>query len=380
MDKTPAYLPEIDLLRGVAVLLVIFHHLSEPTFGILQPWVPEVLTETWTGVDIFFVISGFVIYRSLRENGFEAGDKRPSLRAVGHFFWRRFWRIFPAAFFWAVIPLAVVVAAGGFSATTTPEKIWDNFRSIVTLTFNYDLVYTKDNSVLLGPYWSLIVEEHFYLLLPWLLLLLPGRRSRILLCSSMILLTPLLFRPLGWVFLNPVNQVFYFRCSTHCRLDGLFLGVLLAELNPASFLKMKFSRIGMNCVSLVVIGLIAVAQWMISSALTYNIALSLLALASGLLVLMASLGQGYVLQIPFLRPVLLWVGKRSFSFYLAHMPVYFLVVGLFSANFRNLNGGEIGRMALLFSVLLTFAAYASYRWIERPLIAFGRGWMSEQRD
>ncbi len=375
MTRQQEYLPEIDRLRGIAVLMVIFHHLSEAPYGILSPWVPNFLSQTWTGVDLFFVISGFVIYRHLIHNGFAAEIKiEEPVRSVARFFWKRFWRIVPAALFWAVLPLVAVMAIGGLSAATSPENILRNFREIFTLTFNYALLYSKNGSMLLKPYWSLCVEEHFYLVLPWLLICFSHKKTRIALCVAVILLTPLLLRPLGWDILQPENKIFYFRSATHGRLDGLFLGVLLAELNIAVALQRAFSRKLMNALSILVLTLLALAQNIIQSEWTYNLALSSTALLSGILVALASLNRGYVLNFPVIRSALLAIGKRSFSLYLAHMPTYFFVIGILGANAKAVTSLERAAATVLYLALLASVTFLSHRWLELPLREYGRRW------
>ncbi|MGZ3653530.1 MAG: acyltransferase family protein [Bdellovibrionota bacterium] len=344
------YFPEIDRLRGVAILLVIFHHLASRPFGILAPFVDPFWSETWVGVDLFFVISGFVVARSL------AGSE------PGAFYRRRFWRIAPSAALWAVIPLLAVLVMGGVSASTSVAQIWHDFLGIISLTFNYSYAYAREASLLLSPYWSLCVEEHFYLVLPLLFLAVRGRRGRIALGAFVILLTPLFLRPVIKAWIPPPHPIPYFRCATHCRLDGLFLGVLLAELG----LVFRRGRFWGPVAVLLLMGMVALPNWMSTEA-RYNWGLSFLALLSGGLVLLASQNRGWVLEWPFVGDVLRAVGKRSYALYLTHVPAYFLAVALFRANGRAVGGAEAAVITGVYGVILAALALGSYRWVERPL-------------
>src|SRR5262249_41446351 len=157
------YLPELDVLRGFAILAVMFHHIGKD--------VPALHLEGigrygWTGVDLFFVISGFLITRILME----AKTKPHYFR---NFYARRVLRIWPMyfallLFAFALLPLAMPTLRARIFAEAHP---WQAY-----LFFVQNLFSVKE--IAFGPVgvtWSLAIEEQYYLLWPLLVLLLSRR-------------------------------------------------------------------------------------------------------------------------------------------------------------------------------------------------------------
>jgi len=212
-----------DLLRAIAILLVMLWHVPRPArLDALE----GLRAFSWTGVDLFFVLSGFLIGTQLLTP--IARDQRPSLR---EFYLKRSFRILPAFLFvFALYKLVPVLSEGDAMQPT-----W----RFLTFTMNFGLDYRVTDAFTHA--WSLCVEEHFYLLLPALALLLSRLRWRgwtlliagLLLCGGMIL-RALLWLPLGeaaaadanFSFVPEYVKAIYY--PTYCRLDGLIFGVLLA--------------------------------------------------------------------------------------------------------------------------------------------------------
>jgi peptidoglycan/LPS O-acetylase OafA/YrhL len=197
----------IDVLRGVAILLVVCHHLGVWGFQ----------TGGWIGVDLFFVISGFLI-SGLLFRGWLAHGKVDVLS----FYLRRGFKIYPAFY----VMLAGTLILNRFVPGVTPFPMTSSgVLAEVAFVQNYwQGVWAQS--------WSLAVEEHFYLLLPLLLWWMQRRRSG----------NP--FRTLPWVFffiaaadlvlrlattwnLTTAEEVPRYLFPTHLRLDSLMFGVLL---------------------------------------------------------------------------------------------------------------------------------------------------------
>jgi len=211
-----------DVLRAIAILLVMLWHVPRPSrLDALE----GLRMFSWTGVDLFFVLSGFLIGTQLLTP--IAQDRRPSLR---EFYLKRSFRILPAFLF----VLALYKFAPVLSDDTTMQPTW----RFLTFTMNFGLDYRVTGAFTHA--WSLCVEEHFYLILPALALLLSGLRWRgwtlliagVLLCGGMIL-RAFLWIPLGeaaadgnFAFTPEYLKAIYY--PTYCRLDGLIFGVLLA--------------------------------------------------------------------------------------------------------------------------------------------------------
>lgn len=213
-----------DVLRSLAILLVMLVHLPvEATPSLLV----GVRTYAWLGVDIFFVLSGFLIGTQLFKEVLRTGHV-----GLKSFYLRRAFRIFPA--FFVVLGLYAVFPA--LRDAPTMQSVW----SFATFTVNFDFDPRVGRAF--SQAWSLCVEEHFYLVLPLLVLLLHHRISTgwtLLLTGSMVF-AGLVLRYTIWesqvevlidagklreAFAVYLRDVYY---PTYTRLDGLLFGVILA--------------------------------------------------------------------------------------------------------------------------------------------------------
>ena len=219
-DHTPR-IHGLDTLRAVAILLVMVFHLQNLLPELLEP----LASVGWMGVDLFFVLSGYLIGLQLLRP--LLADKRPSL---AEFYRRRAFRILPA--YLVVLALYVWVPAWRESPGLSPA--WE------FLTFTENLFVDYSHNHAFSHVWSLCVEEHFYLILPILVLLL-SHRPRFGLTLAVFLLFVALglglrtFALVHWLRSLPVEAdhwyVLYYEhlyYPTWARLDGLIAGVALA--------------------------------------------------------------------------------------------------------------------------------------------------------
>jgi peptidoglycan/LPS O-acetylase OafA/YrhL len=209
-----------DVLRALAILLVMGYHLPGGRF------LPTFWTcwgqFGWLGVDIFFVLSGYLIGTELLKP-VHAG-KSPDLRV---FYIKRLFRILPA--FWVV--LALYALAPGLREAPSMAPLW----RFLTFTMNFGLDFNTARSF--SHAWSLCVEEHFYLVLPLLVLLLRKVRRSWLPAAIVagIVLGGTLLRHGLWVdWKTHDGDIFAFMQSiyypSYTRLDGLVMGVGLAAI------------------------------------------------------------------------------------------------------------------------------------------------------
>jgi peptidoglycan/LPS O-acetylase OafA/YrhL len=222
---------QLDVLRGMAILLVFGRHLeiARPdgaVGGFAQAW----FRVGWLGVDLFFVLSGFLI------GGLLIGELRKHGKIdVTRFLVRRGLKIYPAYFvfiaYLVLVPVAKALAAGsGWSATLAAEwtRYWPN------LLFLQNYVGTNPA----GHTWTLAVEEHFYLMLPFALVALVamGRIRQLLpLC---LLAVPALLLGLRGLSVWTGDPFAEKMSATHLRLDALLFGVgirCVAEYFPQRF-------------------------------------------------------------------------------------------------------------------------------------------------
>lgn len=311
------YLPEIDVLRAVAVLSVVFYH--------LEGYVPF----GWVGVDIFFVISGFVVTRSILAN---------SLRRypIATFYVRRVKRLFPAFIFtvgfgqfliFMIIPSAMMEDQGQLVRTATIGVVNYALDALATDYFAENSEY-----LFFTHYWSLSVEEQFYLLIAPLLILTRARTTVVLILT----LTSLLL----WI-LNSADWSF----ATQFRFWELGVGVLLALLGER-----VSSALSNPTVAVIGVGLTA-------SALFVDYA-NIPAAVLGTVLLTGFFGTRGLDAGFWINPFI-YVGKLSYSLYLIHWPIF--VAGRWLLDMSSI----VIQVGLLVAVF-TMAA-AMYHLLENPL-------------
>lgn len=163
---------DIQALRGIAVIGTVLAH-TAIAFHEWTPWLAP--WGFWTGVDLFLVISGFVISRSLVPE--LEGSSRPWI--VARAFWiKRVYRLLPTAVFWGSILVLLTIftnKTGIFGPL--PAVLADYLRALLYVE-NFPAVHIS-----FGPYWSLSLEEQFYLVLPLALILLPAIRRPLVLAA-----------------------------------------------------------------------------------------------------------------------------------------------------------------------------------------------------
>lgn len=355
---------EIEFLRGFAVLLTLFSHLP-----VLLPHHKELIGRVfgvvvpWSGVDLFFCISGFVVSKAYFEQ-FDAHRKAGTFWLAAQAFWlRRAFRLIPSSWFWVAAGLVCSIA---FNQTGVFGTWFENIRSATAvMTFSGNLA--NQYGVMLHPndvYWSLALEEQFYLLFPLFLLWCPEKwRWRVLL--SLIMLQFVLDRnPFGtrmsgllWSF----------------RLDAMMWGVLIYMLStrPAyrqlepTFVKDSPLIRGVLLVVLFYL-LVAIPGQMIAMP----VAVGLVALVSAVIVFLSSFDAGYLPRIPLLTPALIWLGARSYGTYLLHVFAYRVSFEFWSryaeAHGRALDGRFTFRLVLTAVLLIVVLAQLNYRFIETP--------------
>lgn len=177
----PARIPELDGLRGLAILLVIFFHYTNgeslTRLDGLAYYVQRSAASSWTGVNLFFVLSGFLI-------GGILVDARGSDSYFRTFYARRFFRIIPIYYLWICLYIALVSAAGhairlhSFSGKALPRgfEVYAHFLFIQNLIPNGGSPQSGLWGSWFGHLWSLAVEEQFYLLAPLMIWWLSPRR------------------------------------------------------------------------------------------------------------------------------------------------------------------------------------------------------------
>ncbi len=313
---SPRRVAQLDFLRAVAILLVIGRHLQlERPDGVIGGLAEAWYRLGWIGVDLFFVLSGFLI------GGLLITETRTHGRLdVKRFLTRRGFKIYPAYFaFLAYVILAPVVKAalnGGAVVPELKEQIGLSWPHLLFIQ-NYIEVSTAQHL------WSIGVEEHFYLLLPLVVALLGATHARKLIGIGVVGLAVFLgLRLLSVATDDPFST---FMTATHLRLDALLFGVTLRavmEYYPERFAGARRWR-----APLVLFGIACWAPNLIVApeavwTRTVGLSLTLLGSAAFLIALFASEADDLGRARPVLEPpirVLCWVGVFSYAIYLWHI-------------------------------------------------------------
>jgi len=371
-----------DGVRGLAILMVIAYHAvstthyPDATLGWVRPW----LMAGWAGVDLFFGLSGFLITSLLlREEDRELHAGRPQHFSLGRFYLRRVFRILPA--FYAVFALdACLFSRLPFVPSAGLTEIEHSALGLLpygTFWANYIISYGPrwSGHVVLLPreaysvYWSLCVEEHFYLLWPIFLFAVKRTSVRMAVSLAVCLALPVL-RHLaiagGW------DQPLAVHFASHYRLDSILWGGLAALAAGRIAWRDSTRRLLLGA-GAVLIALLAATNTMsvrpIGTAIGFSAGFSLLALTTAILLLeLTRRPNTWLCRALEFRP-LVAVGRVSYGMYLLHLPVMDLGMLLLFAVPRRPTVLNLG-MAIVFFWFVTFAAaQLLYHVVEKRFLA-----------
>jgi len=349
----------LDHLRALAIILVFFFHYFIVSGG--QPeWLPTVASFGWTGVDLFFVLSGFLISSQLF-----AQIKQGQLISFKQFFLKRFFRIVPAY----LVTVGIYFCFPFFRERQSLPPIWK------FLTFTQNLGLDIQNFGTFSHAWSLCVEEHFYLFLPIILIFL--KTSKLFLKSYWLLIALFLF---GFVIrIYSFNNLYlpkigeenswmywykYIYYPTYSRLDGLLVGVSIAGIYV--FLSDFWSKILKygNLFILLSLCVLTSAYFLCEEQQTFNASIfgfPLIAIGFGFMVL------GAISPISFLykwkSKTTTFIAKLSFAIYLTHK-------GIIHTTNKLLENFNIDNNIILIICIITciLGAYFLHLAVEKPFM------------
>lgn len=353
--KSKTYLPHLDGLRGIAILLVLFAH-----FFKFQPFAK--LAETgWMGVDLFFVLSGFLITGILVES-------KQKENYFKNFYARRTLRIFPVYYLILLILLFILPAI----TSNLPEG-YDYFlhRKWFYVLYFQNNLFAIDGwppNEMLSHLWSLAIEEQFYLF--WPLVVFFFNKNQTIIFAIIVIVFNIFMR-----YQHPDVPFAY--CSSAARFDGLLIGGLLAIM-------IRFHRDLLEKFTLPVFIICSLAlgyafwnsQWKLTNSNYYLIRWGYTVIDifwACIMVFSFSANKIYNWANPMYESRFLrFFGKLSYGLYLYHMIVFGFFAKSLVQFFHNLNMPNVNEHGIEVSMSVLFItitiSYISFTFFEAPIL------------
>jgi peptidoglycan/LPS O-acetylase OafA/YrhL len=349
-----AYMPVLDGFRAISIALVVVSHSG------LREVVPGLL-----GVLIFFVISGFLITRQMIVE-----VERTGTLDLRGFYLRRIFRLAPALLAYLALFWAVLTALG---SVITPTHI---LSGIFYFANFYEIFHGFTPHNHLPIIWSLSVEEHFYIVFPFLMLAFRRDLKRILPLLLGIVVAVLGWRlylfghcvsAAGWITEGVCGRTRHVRIhGTDILFDSILFGAITALVlhYHNGFARRWIIRRGaFACAALVLLGTLAYREPMFRDTVRFSIQ----AMAIGVLLVNALFQPGLErVRRELSRPLVLLVGRMSYSIYLFHFGVANTLYAVLDTEHSLSNPAAVA----VYFVASWLLALASYRWIEQPMVRF----------
>lgn len=366
------HIPALDGVRGLAVLMVMVCHFTSTglpdTFA--GKFVHRITMAGWSGVDLFFVLSGFLITGIL----YDAKEEPHYFRG---FYARRILRIFPLyygfliLFFW-VLPLVRPFTPAMQHMAARQGWLW-GYGSNFIMAWEAHWLYVVD-WMDLGHFWTLAIEEQFYLMWPLLVFLL-SRKALIRLCLACMAVALIARTGLVLHGARPIT----IGMLTFCRFDALAVGGLAALLlrgQPSGLFVPARLVTALSGVGILVLGIWR-REWNATDPFVQAFGYSMLGVfCAGILLLVMRPEEDNALARGLSGPLLRWFGTYSYAMYVFHvalMPLYHRIYPLatLSAALRS-TYLAVAAYVVLSIASTTLAAYLSWHLYEKHFLKLKR--------
>ena len=370
--KTYGRIPELDGLRGLAISLVVLcHYVVNPVWwetAAPARFIRAVFPLAWSGVDLFFVLSGFLIGGILL-------DQRHAENYFKTFYIRRACRILPFYYLWLALFFIVSwMFSSHLHQKWQAELFAQNCPKWSYLVFLQNFFVAKAWNF--GPHWvavawSLTLEEQFYLLSPLVIRFMPIRRL------PHVLISLILFVPLCRLYLYVYHQKIFMHVLLPCRADALLMGVLCAYLvrseRPRRWLEKNQGRLYPALIILLAgTGyLTAYANSVWTSFELVFLGYSWLALFYACLLLIVITAKNGLIVSVMRLPPLRYLGLIAYGVFLMHMTINELAHGLLLGQEPHITGlADVSVTIVALGATLGLAAL-SWHFFEKPIIRWG---------
>lgn len=354
---------ELEVLRAVAIAFTVLAHL--PALLWYASGYPAInqFSNFGSGVDLFFCISGYIITQSIF-NSAALPKKNRFLEFAAPFWIKRFFRLAPSAWLWicAGVALSYPLRETGFYAPFTVNAKEGLSAILQIANFHFAACRPTNTCGSLAIYWSLSLEEQFYLIFPVL----------VTFCSRRWLVAIMAITVAGQFFIpRPVTALLW-----AFRTDAIALGVLIAIWKGTpSYTAMRPRFLRLKRFSLPTFASLMFLLAAFSSAKpVVPFGAGMVAIVSALLVWIASYDSQFILRTSFVRRCLVAIGARSYVIYLTHFPALFCASAIwraFAARYSSVNVANIVEPLIVFLLLTAVFSELTHRIVEDPLRRMG---------
>lgn len=340
------YIPELDGLRGIAILMVLCYHYFPNSI---------ICNFGWSGVDLFFVLSGFLISSRL----IPFLDQQ---NIILKFYRNRFLRIVPLYFSFLIIFFLswfLFTSAQTKQLTAFYQEHWWQFFIFIQ---NWIFIIDNPQSALhLNHLWSIAIEEQFYLIFPFLVFIIRKRKSLVIFGLSMLAFT-IITRCIYYFWFLPSNEIDKLFWNTFFRLDALMLGLLLYLLFQSNYISSKLNNIiksiAWSAIVFLLSGIIFYGSAKISNPFLLTLGFTLIALMYGFLMYSTILKRNVILNKITSNRFLRATGKISYGMYIIHWPIF--LAGFSILHKLNINIGDSGILLLNAAICIPLTYGLSY--------------------
>jgi len=350
------HIPALDGLRGVAILLVMFIHFTVINpIGTIEVWFQKVAYLGMHGVDLFFVLSGYLITSILL-------DTKGKENFLRNFYMRRILRIFPlyyaiVALSFLILPILLSHFTAGTAKLARFDAVSGDWIWYVLYCSNFLIARTEAiRHGILDVTWSLAIEEQFYMI--WgITVLLSDKKLLKRICISVIFCA-LLFRTVLWLSGFSWLQIYML---TPSRIDTIAWGAMISIITRSSDYDAekltKDARIIM-VITGIILSIFFMSEFLhYASPVSYTIGYSLIgAFFAQILISVLNAPKGSIVNRIFASGFLTFFGKYSYAIYLFHLPIRAVIRDLFFGDkqFHTLPGPAIV-WQMVFYIVATLA-------------------------
>jgi peptidoglycan/LPS O-acetylase OafA/YrhL len=335
--------PALDGLRGLAILLVVFYH----NFGFINYFFFG-----WLGVDLFFVLSGFLITDILLKT-------KNDPHYLKNFYGRRVLRIFPIYYLVLIIFLLIIPSLNVGLLNLDYYQTHQIWLWVYLQNWLYIFKPPPPDSLSLSHLWSLAVEEQFYLIWPFVILLI-GKIKPLFFFMLSLLIIVIAVRFLVWLY--HIEKIAYFNLYTFSRIDGICIGSMLALLRQfnSRFLQKNIAVIVFTLAGLNFIFYFFNNAYSFSFPFLAIIGYTTFAVIFGILVNEA-VNNNKIIVLLFNNRFMKFFGKISYGLYIFHWPIYLILRNLV-INLPNII------ISIIATIIAIVVSWLSFEFFESKIL------------